>query len=63
MIKAGNNMIMPGRKDIYKKLCQAIASGSLTREDLIPGAVQALKVIFAAKTSQDFLREQKEKKA
>lgn len=63
VIKAGNNMIMPGRKDIYKKLCQAIASGSLTREDLIPGAVQALKVIFAAKTSQDFLREQKEKKA
>ena len=56
-IKSGNNMIMPGRKDIYKKICEALDQGSLSREDVRISALYALKTIFEAKTTEDFMQE------
>ena len=53
-IKAGNHMIMPGRKDIYKKLLKAIKKKELTRQDMLYGAARALNIIFDAPTSKDF---------
>lgn len=56
-IKSGNNMIMPGRKDIYKKICKALEDGELRREDVRISALYALKTVFDAKTTHDFLKE------
>lgn len=53
-IKCGNNMIMPGRKDIYKKLVAAIKCGELKREDMLYSAAYALELIFSARTSKGF---------
>lgn len=53
-IKCGNNMIMPGRKDIYEKLVQAIAAGELTREEIKFSAAYALNAVFSAATSKGF---------
>ena len=53
-VKCGNNMIMPGRKDIYKKLVVAIKCGELTREDMLYSAAYALELIFSARTSKGF---------
>lgn len=58
-VKCGNNMIMPGRKDIYEKICKALKDGELTREDLRVSALYGLKLVFDAKTTQDFLHEQR----
>lgn len=53
-VKCGNNMIMPGRKDIYKKLCEALKKGELKREDVLYSAAYALNAVFAAATSRGF---------
>lgn len=53
-IKSGNHMIMPGRKDIYKKLVKAIKKKELTRQDMLYGAARALNIIFDAPTSKGF---------
>lgn len=53
-VRCGNHMIMPGRPDIYKAVCKALADGALTREDLLPGAAYALNLIFSAATSKNF---------
>ena len=52
-VKSGNNMIMPGSKKVAKALKQALDSGMLTRNDLLPGATYALRVIMSAATSQE----------
>lgn len=54
VIKSGNHMIMPGRKDIYKKLLKAIKKKELTRQDMLYGAARALNLIFDAPTSKGF---------
>ena len=54
VLRNGNNMIMPGRKDIYKKLVSAIKDGRLDRKTLLYSASYALKIIFAAATSKGF---------
>ncbi|MCM1532380.1 MAG: glycoside hydrolase family 3 C-terminal domain-containing protein [Ruminococcus flavefaciens] len=54
VIKSGNHMIMPGRKDIYKKLLKAIKKKELTRQDMLYGAARALNIIFDAPTSKGF---------
>lgn len=53
-IKCGNNMIMPGNKELYKSLCKALKSGLLIRNDLLSGASYALSLIFNAATSKGF---------
>lgn len=53
-IISGNNMIMPGRKDIYKKICEMLKNGELTRKDLESSAIYALNLIFEARTSKGF---------
>ena len=58
-VKCGNNMIMPGRKDIYERICTALKNGDLTREDVRVSALYGLKMVFEAKTTEDFLRENK----
>jgi beta-glucosidase len=52
-VKSGNNMIMPGSKKVAKALKQAVDSDMLTRGDLLPGAVYALRIIMSAATSQE----------
>ncbi len=56
-VKCGNNMIMPGTKKTYETLCTAIKEKKLTRKDLEVSALYALKMIFEAKTTEDFLKE------
>jgi beta-glucosidase len=53
-IQCGNNMIMPGKKSVYKAICKALDAGVLRREDLLPGAAYALSLIFKATTSKGF---------
>ena len=52
-VKSGNIMIMPGSKKVSKALKQAVDSDMLTRGDLLPGAVYALRIIMSAATSQE----------
>ena len=54
-IKKGNNMIMPGTKEIYKKICNSLKQKELSRDDVKVSALYALKMIFSAKTTKDFL--------
>ena len=56
-VRCGNNMIMPGRKDIYEKIVSAIKQGTLSREEVKVSALYALNMIFSAKTTSDFERE------
>ena len=56
-VRCGNNMIMPGRKDIYEKIVSAMRQGTLSREEVKVSALYALKMIFSAKTTADFERE------
>ncbi|MBQ6217216.1 MAG: glycoside hydrolase family 3 C-terminal domain-containing protein [Erysipelotrichaceae bacterium] len=56
-VKSGNNMIMPGTRNTYAALCKAIKEKELNREELQVSAYYALKIVFAAKTSEDFIRE------
>lgn len=53
-IKSGNHMIMPGRKDVMKRLRKSLKKGELKREDLLQSATRALNVIFDAPTSNGF---------
>ena len=53
-VRCGNSLIMPGGKGTYKKVCAALADGSLTRADLLPGAAYALNLVFCAATSEGF---------
>ena len=54
VLRNGNNMIMPGRKEVYQKLLAAIKDGRLDRKTLLYSAAYALNLIFAAATSQGF---------
>ncbi len=56
-VRCGNNMIMPGRKDIYEKIVSSMRDGTLSREEVKVSALYALKMIFNAKTTEDFIRE------
>lgn len=56
-IKCGNNMIMPGTKVTYAALLKGLKDGSLTRNDLMYSALYALKMVYEAKTSEDFEKE------
>lgn len=53
-IISGNNMIMPGRKDIYKKICEMLKTGEIKRKDLENSVIYALNLIFEARTSYGF---------
>ncbi len=53
-IKAGNNMIMPGNKHVYKKIVTALKKGELTRDDVLVSATYALNLINKAATSYNF---------
>lgn len=56
-IRSGNNMIMPGTKKTYEELCKALKENRLSRKDISVSAYYALKMIFSAKTSEDFIKE------
>ena len=56
-IRSGNNMIMPGTRKTYDDLCKALKENRLSRKDIEVSAYYALKMIFSAKTSEDFIKE------
>ena len=53
-IQAGNDLIMPGRKDIVKALEQALRDGGLDRAALDRSAGRVLELIFRSETCKDF---------
>ena len=53
-INAGNDLIMPGRKDIADSLYQALKEGSLDREALEVSCARVLEMIFNSATCKDF---------
>lgn len=55
-ILSGNNMIMPGRKDVYKDILKSLNNKKIKKEDLLVGATYALELIYKAKTTKDFLK-------
>ena len=42
------------RKDIYKKLCEALKKGELKREEMLYSAAYVLNLVFSAATSKGF---------
>ncbi|MBR0417655.1 MAG: glycoside hydrolase family 3 C-terminal domain-containing protein [Erysipelotrichaceae bacterium] len=53
-INAGNDLIMPGRKDIVKNLENALKDGSLSKEALDRSCARVLALIFKSATCRDF---------
>lgn len=53
-INVGNDLIMPGRKDITKTLLAALKTGELEHESLKASAARVLDLIFTSHTSEGF---------
>lgn len=53
-INAGNDLIMPGRKDIADTLYQGLKDGSLNKEALDISCARVLELIFKSATCKDF---------
>ena len=53
-INAGNDLIMPGSKDIVRKLMSDLEAGRLHREALNTSAGRVMELIFASETCKDF---------
>ena len=53
-IHAGNDLIMPGTKEVAKTLYNDLKAGKLDRAALNRSAVRVLEMIFASETCKDF---------
>lgn len=53
-VKCGNNMVMPGKKEVYKAFCDAIKRGELKREEMLYSAAYVLNLVFSAATSKGY---------
>ncbi len=53
-IHAGNDLIMPGTKEVAKTLYKDLKAGKLDRAALNRSAVRVLEMIFASETCKDF---------
>lgn len=53
-VNAGNDLIMPGRKDVCKALEQALKDGTLRRDALERSAGRVLELIFRSETCRNF---------
>ena len=53
-INAGNDLIMPGRKDVSDSLLKDLNEGKLDRDKLEQSCLRVLKLIFDSETCKDF---------